>query len=116
MAELIVGELESPPHRASPELRISADDVLRLFYPSPARTVVEQTEIATIILAIGEIQTGFTCDYPRSAVIVRGTPAQIEFAGRLFDELDRKENAQPHTRHSISTEFRGPGGNMMRCV
>ena len=68
MAEWIAGELESPPHRASPELRISADDLLRIFYLSPARTVLEQQEIATIIRAIGEIQTSFTCAYPRNAL------------------------------------------------
>jgi hypothetical protein len=63
------------------------ENVVRVFYPAHADTILELQEIATAVRAIAEIRRVFTYNALR-AIAVRSTPEQMLFAEWLIKQLD----------------------------
>ena len=103
LVEWLVNQLDQPANQAargtaSPEYHPSGtvDDVVRVFYPAYTATQQALQEITTNVRSIANIRRFFT--YSQStAVIVRGTAAEMAFAEWLLNELDQPANQPPRT-------------------
>jgi len=103
LAEWLVNQLDQPANQAargaaSDEYRPSGavDDVVRVFHAVHAATPQGLQEIATDVRSIGDIRQLFTYN-ESSALIVRGTAAQIALSEWLVGELDQPANQPPRT-------------------
>jgi hypothetical protein len=103
LAEWLVNQLDQPANQAarstaSYDYRSSGtvEDVVRVFYLAHTGTPVGLQEMATNVRSIGDIRRLFTYN-ESSALIVRGTAAQIALAEWLVNELDRPANQPPGT-------------------
>jgi hypothetical protein len=107
MAEWLFNELDSPiaqpamPH----EYRIpgTSDDVVRVFYLITAPTVQDFQEIATLVRTITDIRRVFTYN-ARTALMVRGTEAQIALADWLVKEIVPEPPATTHQREMAGND------------
>jgi hypothetical protein len=113
LAEWLVNQLDQPANQAarsagSHEYRLSGtiDDVVRVFYPANTGTPQGLQEMATDVRTIANIRRLFI--YREStALIVRGTAAEIALAEWLVTELDQPANQPPRT--PAPHEFRPSG-------
>jgi hypothetical protein len=103
LAEWLVSELDQPanqpPRTPAPhEYRLSGtvEDVVRVFYPTHTGTPQGLQEMATDVRTIGNIRRLFTYNGP-SALILRGTSAEIALAEWLVNQLDQPVNQPPQT-------------------
>jgi hypothetical protein len=113
LAEWLVNQLDQPSSQAaqsagSHEYRPSGtiDDVVRVFYPANTGTPQILQEMATDVRTIAKIRRLFTYQHS-TALIVRGTTAEIALAEWLVNELGQPANQPPRT--PAPHEFRPSG-------
>jgi hypothetical protein len=113
LAEWLVNELDQPANQvawrtASQEYRPSStvDDLVRVFYTAHTGTSAGLQEIATDVRSIADIRRLFTYNQS-TALIARGTAAQLSLAEWLVKELDQPANQPPRT--PITHEYRPSG-------
>lgn len=105
LAGWLYNELDQPiggqplaQHSATPEYRVSDNDVVRVFYAAPALPVQAFAELAIVLRSTSGIRRVFTYNAPR-AIALRGTTDQLTLAEWLFNELDKP--AAPPTSQSL---------------
>ncbi len=110
LADWLVTNLHSGAQNTLQNFPLAADDSVRLFRVSNARTVQDFQEAATLVRAIAEIPRVFTYNRPK-IVAARGTSAQLDLAGWLFEEVDNPRPAEPVSREY---HLRGEGDDIVR--
>jgi hypothetical protein len=106
MAEWVARELDQAtdtPSSATPEYRIDAKELIRVFHVANAKTVQDFQEMANSMRTMAEIRRVFTYNAGRTTV-VRGTPEELGMADWLLRQLDK-----PGPQMQASEEFRVPG-------
>ncbi len=103
LAEWLVSQLDQLPNQAARgtaflEYRPSGDagDVVRAFYPAHTGTPEGLQELATDVRSIANIRRLFTSN-ESTALIARGTAAEMVLAEWLVNELDQPANQPPRT-------------------
>jgi hypothetical protein len=108
IAEWIHREFTRPSNQPSAvELRLGADDTIRVFYLPNAPTLQDFQEMATVMRSTAEIRRLFTYWQPH-AIVLRGTDEQIQMAQWMYREFTRTAN-QP-----AAVELRISGGETLR--
>ena len=106
LAEWLFSNLDKPPNvspdAAKHEYRASdGDDVVRLFYLTNPEVPQGIQEIAIVVRSLTNIRRMFTYNDHR-AVVVRGTPEQVNLAEFFLDQMDKpgipKSGASPDFR------------------
>jgi hypothetical protein len=104
---------------ATNEFRPSSDDdAVRVFYLKHTGTPQDLQEISTVVRSMTEVRKLFTYASQRG-ITLRGTTAQMEFAGWLFKELDKPPNQPAVTQqspNSAPSEFPLFNGNEVARV
>jgi hypothetical protein len=103
LAAWLLSELDQPASQATRsaafhEYRPSGaiDDVVRVFYPANAGTPEGLQEMTTDVRSIANIRLLFIYK-ETTAIIARGTAAEMAFAEWLVNELDQPANQPPRT-------------------
>jgi type II secretory pathway component GspD/PulD (secretin) len=102
-AEFVFNEMDKPaistdsssaiPHTHSPEfrMRITEDNIVRVFYLPNTKTVMDFQMLATLVRTATDVRWMFTYNAAR-AVAARGNEERLALATWLFNELDEPTN------------------------
>jgi len=106
----ILAETKGVEHSASSPITMPGDgneNVICVFRVSSADSVDAFQEMAVLVRSLGEIRRVFTYNRAR-AILVRGTPSQMELARWLFDQLDKPNSGSEGSElYRIPGEFEG---------
>jgi uncharacterized UBP type Zn finger protein len=118
-AEFVFNEMDQPaistdsssaiPHTHSPEfrMRITEDNIVRVFYLPNTKTVMDFQMLATLVRTATDVRWMFTYNAAR-AVAARGNEEGLAAAAWLFNELDQPVNA---SQDSGPHEYRIPSAS-----
>ncbi len=92
IADWLFKKLDNDTTQSADEFRPSSeDDIVRVFRLRYVETPHDLMEMATVVRSMTEIRKLFTCASQKTLTL-RGTAAEMEFAGWLFKELDKPIN------------------------
>ncbi len=116
LTEWLVGKLDAPAgengrHQLPPSK--DEDRVVAVLHVPHAATPQSLQEIATVVRSIGDIRRVFIYSPPK-AMVLRGTPEQIDLAEWLVNELDQPVDSAKPARREYTVPGPGYPDNVVR--